>query len=186
MIKFYNSKNSRLKTKILWLWLYWVLASALGGAVIGYLDHPTDFFWQLFMSGFIMGFAQCLVLWQLLWLDKKTVFFLFLFSGLGWILGSYINSLIPSNYNEPIIFTFFGIAQWLVLQEYLKHSWLWFLASSLAGFFYLPLGRVVCKFVCSLGHGAITNAAAWSAWAAITGTMFFLLKIKYRHPSSQS
>ena len=44
------------------LWLSWLLASAAGGATIGALSAPTEFFWYLFMVGFVVGVAQWLVL----------------------------------------------------------------------------------------------------------------------------
>ena len=198
----YNRKNPmQTKTR---LWLCWVLATGTGGGIIAFFAAPTDFFWELLMSGFVTGFAQWLVLRRYI----QPVFWWFPLSGIGWILGIYLriftDSLLDSVVrllssvgglwevfwlnvvNEPITFTLLGVAQWLVLQRYVKYSWLWILACSLGGITRGAIGSIACNFVCQLGFGVISNGAGWAASAAITGTMLSWLLIKHpkTHPNS--
>lgn len=182
------------KTK---LWLYWILATGAGGGIIAFFAAPTDFFWELLMSGFVTGFTQWLVLRRYI----QPVFWWFPLSGLGWILGVYFRistgSLLDSVIrllsdvgglwevlwlnvvNEPITFTLLGVAQWLVLRRYVKHSWLWILACFLGGIARGAIGSIACKFFCQLGFGIISNGTGWAVSAAITGITLSWLLIKY-------
>jgi hypothetical protein len=58
-IEYTKARSSR---KCLSLWLWWMLATAAGGTVIGALSAPTDFFWYIIMTGLVVGVAQWLVL----------------------------------------------------------------------------------------------------------------------------
>ncbi|MEO1377342.1 MAG: hypothetical protein AAFW70_24285 [Cyanobacteria bacterium J06635_10] len=179
-------------------YLTWLLATGAGGAFIGYMALPTDFFWELIASGFVVGIFQWVILRRYI---NSAIWWIPL-SGFGWILGTYL--LIFTNgilkplvelltsvgglwevfwlnvTSQPINFTVFGFAQWLVLRRHFRHAGYWILASALSGIVSGAVGSYVCAVACQIGGGTISNAARWAASGAITGIVLVWLVENHR------
>ena len=192
-----------MKSNIL-LWLSWLLATGLGGAFIGYMAAPTDFFWELIASGFVVGIAQWMVLRRYI----KSAFWWIFVSGLGWILGIFLLTFISGRgilnpivesltssgmwgvfwlniVNQPIIFSVFGFAQWLVLRRHFQYAFWWIAATALSGVIRGAIGSYTCAVICQFDRGIISNALGWAASSSITGTVLIWLLSNHRqNPSS--
>lgn len=180
------------------LWLFWILATGASGAFIGYMAAPTDFFWELIASGFVVGIAQ----WFILRRYIKSASWWIPLSGFGWILGIYltiftrdfVESLVKflTSYGgfwevfwlnitkEPINFAVLGFAQWLLLRRHFRYAGWWILASALSGAFRGGIGSYVCAVACKIGGGIISNGAGWAASGAITGIVLVWLVDNHR------
>ncbi|MGB3642135.1 MAG: hypothetical protein WBA39_31835 [Rivularia sp. (in: cyanobacteria)] len=180
------------------LLLIWILATGIGGAFIGYIAAPTDFFWELIGSGFVVGIAQ----WIMLRRYINSAIWWIPASGFGWILGIYLRiftgeALNPIvNYltsvgglwevfwlntiHEPINFAVLGFAQWLVLRRQFRYAGWWIFASTLSGVFRGTVGSYVCRATCKFGGGTISNGIGWAASAAITGILLLWLVNNHR------
>lgn len=136
------------------LLLWWVLANAVGGAIVGALEEGGfQFFATLVLTGPILGVAQWLVLRRYIrhtnWWVIASIF--------GWYLGfpvtlvtrEILNPILLemllavsklwevfwlNTVNQLVTFTVLGVAQWLVLRQHLQQAWWWILASSVGGF----------------------------------------------------
>lgn len=172
------------------LWFFWLLVTGFAGAFIGYMAAPTDFFWELIASGFVVGIAQWIVLRRYVSYIKNAIWWIPL-SGFGWILGIYLMIFTREILNpvieflnstglfwnvfwlnivrEPINFAVFGFAQWLVLRRQFRHAFWWIFASILSGIARGAVGYYVCSVTCKIGGGSISNGLGWAASGAITG-----------------
>jgi len=174
------------------IWILWILATGMAGAFIGYMAAPTDFFWELIGSGFVVGTAQWLVLRRYInagwWIPL---------SGFGWILGVYIRIFTGENLkqlvdfltsvggfwevfwlntiNEPINFAVLGFVQWLLLRRQFRYGFWWIFASALSGAVRGAVGSYVCAVACKIGGGTISNGLGWAASAAVTGILLLWL-----------
>ncbi len=175
------------------LLLNWILATSIAGAFIGYMAAPTDFFWELIASGFVVGIAQWIVLRRYI---KSAVWWIPA-SGFGWILGIYlmvftggildtavdflksINIFLEffrlSLIRQTINFAVFGFAQWLVLRRYFRYAFWWIFITALSGVVRDAVGFYACAATCKIGHGSISNGVGWAASAAITGIVLVWL-----------
>ncbi len=180
------------------LWLFWLLATGAGGAFIGWIAAPTDFFWELIGSGFVVGIFQWIVLRRYI----NSAFWWIPLSGFGWILGIYLMIFTREILNpvieflkstgifwevfwlnvthQPINFAVFGFAQWLLLRRHFRYAFWWIFASALSGVFRSAVGSYVCKVGCQIGGGTISNAAGWAASSAITGIVLVWLINNHR------
>ncbi len=179
------------------LWFLWLLATGGAGALIGYMAPPTDFFWELVASGFVVGIAQWLVLRRYI---NSAVWWIPV-SGFGWIFGIYLSiftngildQLVESLTSvgglwevfwlnvtyQPINFAVFGFAQWLMLRRHFRYAYWWILASVLSGVARGAVGSYVAAVV-QIGGGTISNAAGWAASGAITGIVLVWLINNHR------
>ena len=182
------------------LLLNWILATSIAGAFIGYMAAPTDFFWELVASGFVVGIAQWLVLQRYI---KNAIWWIPL-SGFGWILGiflmiftrEFLNPVVEflsstgmfwgvfwlNFVRQPINFAVLGFAQWLLLRRYFRYAFWWIFASTLSGAFRVAAGSYACAVTCKIGHGSISNGVGWAASAAITGiVLVWLINNHYKN-----
>ncbi|MGJ5674124.1 MAG: hypothetical protein ACR9NN_11010 [Nostochopsis sp.] len=189
-----------LKNKRLLLW--WVLANALGGAVVGTLEEGGfQFFATLILTGPILGVAQWLVLKRYM---RQTGWWV-LTSTVGWYLGipltlitrEILNPIIRemllerfwSNViNQSVTFTVLGVAQWLVLSRHFQQAWRWILASSVGGLvngalvaiLTLGLQTVAIKINAQM-VSAIAYSTGWTGSGLVTGIMLvWLLANRYQ------
>lgn len=174
------------------LWLSWCLASATGGAVIGALSAPTDFFWYLIMTGFVVGVAQWLVLRRYLPYAGWWI----LVSAFGWILGT-VTSIMTREITAPIIEFFelisevqgvfwlnvvngtvygavLGVTQWLVLRRHTQRAGWWVFASAIGGAVNGGVGAV-CAAAIPFGGAALPYGAGWAGAGAVTGIVLVWL-----------
>lgn len=180
------------------LLLFWILTTGAAGTFIGYMAAPTDFFWELIVTGFVVGIAQWVVLRRYI----NSAIWWILLSGFGWILGIYLmiftNSILDALVefltstkgfwqvfwlnitHEPIKFAVFGFAQWLVLRRYFRYTGWWILASALSGGIRGGVGAYVCAATCKFGGGSISNGVGWATSAAITGILLLWLVNNHR------
>lgn len=180
------------------LLLIWILATAAAGAFIGYMASPTDFFWELIASGFVVGIAQWVVLRNYI---KSSIWWIPT-SGLGWILGFFLMIFTKDILNpvvdyltsvsgfwevfwlniihEPVNFAVFGFAQWLVLRRHFRYAFWWILASTLSGVIRGGVGSYVCAATCKFGGGSISNGISWAASGVITGILLVWLVNNHR------
>ncbi|MGB3755066.1 MAG: hypothetical protein WBA07_01660 [Rivularia sp. (in: cyanobacteria)] len=180
------------------LLLSWILATGVGGAFIGYMAAPTDFFWELIVTGFVVGIAQWVVLRRYI---NSAIWWIVL-SGFGWILGIYLMVFIGGILNpvveflnstgifwqvfwlnivqQPINFAVLGFAQSLLLRRYFRYTGWWILASTLSGVIRGGVGAYVCAATCKFGGGSISNGVGWAASAAITGILLLWLVNNHR------
>ena len=133
------------------LWLWWTLATAIAGAIVGALEElGFQFIATIVFTGLLIGAAQWLVLRQYI----PQAFWWIVVSTLGWTLGlvllryygSLINPLIPflstlgvwrifgtSLVYEPIVLTILGAAQFPILRQFVRKAYWWILVSALGG-----------------------------------------------------
>ncbi|BAY83646.1 hypothetical protein NIES267_31360 [Calothrix parasitica NIES-267] len=182
------------------LFLNWIIATGAAGFFIGYMAAPTDFFWELIASGFVVGIAQWVVLQRYI---KSAVWWIPI-SGFGWILGIFLMIFTRDIFNpvvdfltsvgglwgvfwlnlvrQPINFAVFGFAQWLVLRHHFRYGFWWIFASALSGAFRGALGSYACAATCKIGRGSISNGLGWAASAAITGiVLVWLIENHYKN-----
>lgn len=174
------------------LYWSWLLASAIGGAVIGALSAPTDFFWYLIMTGFVVGIAQWLVLRRYLPYARWWI----LVSGLGWILGIMVGimareitaptiELLESVSRPQGVFwlnvvngtvygAVLGVAQWLVLSRHTQRAGWWVFASTIGGAVNGGVGAA-CAVAIPWGGAALPYGAGWAGAGAVTGMVLVWL-----------
>ncbi len=180
------------------LWLFWILSTGIGGAFIGYMAAPTDFFWELIASGFVIGITQWIVLRRYI----NSAIWWIPASGFGWILGVYLmiftqeilNPIVKfltstgglwevfwlNTINEPIKFAVLGFTQWFVLRRQFRYAGWWIIASALSGAARGAIGSYVCAVACNIGGGTISNGLGWAASGAITGILLAWLISNHR------
>lgn len=171
------------------LWLSWLLASAAGGAFIGSMAAPTDFFWFLVMTGLVIGVAQWLVLRRYL----PGAGWWILASAFGWFLGSlvlmttveiinpiadFLESVIRlgiwgSAVTMILYGTVLGAVQWLVLRRHTQRAGWWVLASVIGGAVGGAVGAACSEI--PFGSAALTYGVAWAGSGAVTGMVLVWL-----------
>lgn len=191
-----------LKAKRLILWLWWLLVTTVGGAVIGALSAPTDFFWYVFMTGFVVGIAQ----WLVLRFYIRYAGWWVLASALGWFLGIFVTSIADAIFDpilqrlskialwevfwlntltNPVTFATLGLVQWLVLRHHTRRAGWWVLANVIGGAVNGAVASTVCALVCDrLGirggfnmSTALSYGVLWAGNAAVTGIVLAWLLI---------
>lgn len=158
------------------LWLWWTLASALGGATVGALEEGRfQFFATLVLTGPVIGVVQWLVIRRYIraygwWVVAST---------LGWCIGinfrfllvGILNPLIQSLWQEfglwevfwlstvkePVTLTVYGASQWLILRCRLSHAGWWILASAVGGVVKGGVGATVCAVACQPIAASVRN-----------------------------
>jgi hypothetical protein len=185
------------------LLLWWVLANAVGGAIVGALEEGEfQFFATLVLTGPILGVAQWLVLRRYI---RHTNWWV-IASILGWYLGfpvtlvtrEILNPILLemllavsklwevfwlNAVNQLVTFTVLGVAQWLVLRQHLQQAWWWILASSVGGFVNGAMSAAVCAAACQTiamkvnaqMAGAIAHGSGWTGSGLVTGIMLVWL-----------
>ncbi|MBF1989008.1 hypothetical protein [Fischerella thermalis] len=185
------------------LLLWWVLANAVGGAIVGALEEGGfQFFATLVLTGPILGVAQWLVLRHYI---RHTNWWV-IASILGWYLGfpvtlvtrEILNPILLemllavsklwevfwlNAVNQLVTFTVLGVAQWLVLRQHLQQAWWWILASSVGGFVNGAVSAAVCAAACQTiamkvnaqMAGAIAYGSGWTGSGLVTGIMLVWL-----------
>ncbi|MEB3217623.1 MAG: hypothetical protein VKN72_15490 [Nostocales cyanobacterium 94392] len=178
------------------IWIIWILTTGMAGAFIGYIAAPTDFFWELIGSGFVVGTAQ----WFVLRRYMNAVWWIPL-SGFGWILGVNFRILAGENLKElvdfltsvggfwevfwlnsikePINFAVLGFVQWLLLRRQFRYAFWWIFASALSGAIRGAVASYVCAVACKIAGGTISNGLGWAASAAVTGIFLIQLISNY-------
>ncbi|WP_315789730.1 hypothetical protein [Fischerella sp. JS2] len=190
------------------LLLWWVLANAVGGAVVGAFEEGGfQFFATLVLTGPILGVAQWFVLRRYIrqagwWVLVTTV---------GWYLGIPV-TLVTREILNPILlemllavskfweafwfnivnqfitFAILGAAQWLVLSRHCQQAWWWILGSSVGGFvngalaalFTLGFQTIAMKINAQMA-GAIAYGSGWTGSGLVTGIMLvWLLPNRYK------
>lgn len=177
----------QIKTKrAIALWLWWIAATALGGAATGALEASgLQFIATLVLSGGLVGIPQWLVLrrygLRLRWWAIATCF--------GWIAGSYISTGIVNllSLNDLRLFysivptVVMAIAQAFVLHRLLRPIAAWLTVNALGGALNSLLSSAVCAAVCQplialfpsratvILVTAIIYGLGWAAHGAATG-----------------
>lgn len=189
-------------------WGWWVLASGLGGATVGWLEAwRFQFAATLLFAGFIVGLAQWLVLrrqlrWSWLWP---------LVTGFGLILGNLLSLFLPPStilatwlwqqlglwevlwlnvVNSTIAMTVMGGVQLALLRRY-PRSWRWVPISALAGLLMGATGASVCYVACdaiasaagSPLSTAVTYGSGWVMQGIVTG--WLLIQFLFRNSEFQ-
>lgn len=180
------------------LWLIWLLATGVGGAYIGYMAAPGDFFWELIGSGFVIGISQ----WVILRRYINSAIWWIPASGFGWILGVFLMIFTGEIFNpvieflqstgifwevfwlnivrQPVNFAVLGFTQWLLLRRHFRYAAWWIVATALSGVARGAVGSYVCASACKFGGGIISNGAGWAASGAITGIVLLRLVKNHR------
>ncbi len=174
------------------LWLWWTLATAIAGAIVGALEASGfQFIATIVFTGLLIGTAQWLVLRQYI----PKAFWWIVVSALGWTFGlvllryygSLINPLIPflntlgvwrifgtSLVYEPIVLTILGAAQFPILRRFVRKAYWWILVSALGGAlqgasgstvtYILPPGLLPAPLPTALIYGT-----GWLSYGIVTG-----------------
>ncbi|WP_446868691.1 hypothetical protein [Phormidesmis sp. 146-12] len=132
------------------LWLWWILAITIAGAIVGALEESGfQFIATIFFTGLFIGAAQWLVLRQYI----PKAFWWIVVSTLGWTLGLVLVSLnvtldpliqflstLGAWYvfwmnlvKQPIVLAIFGAAQFPILRRFVRKAHWWILVSALGG-----------------------------------------------------
>ncbi|MGJ3251001.1 MAG: hypothetical protein ACFE0J_07705 [Elainellaceae cyanobacterium] len=190
--------------------LRWVLATLLGGFIVGFLEeNGMQFAATLFWAGAIVGSLQWVVLRQVM----QRVQWWPLTSTIGWIAGSLILTLSGSFYRPivetlwnhlglwevfwlnivtgPIPISGMAIAQGLVLRQHTQSPartvGLWIVASAIAGAVKGGTSAAVCAAICYSLPSILVGIVAglgWAAYGVLTGLMLLRLLTLGDRPSS--
>ncbi len=187
--------------------LWWMLANTVGGAIIGALEEGGfQFFATLFLTGFVLGIAQWLVIRPYIGHTGWWV----IASSVGWFLGILLNIMATGilNYivqllwavgglwevfwlnlvHEPVTAAVLGVAQWFVLRRHIQHAGRWILASAVGGAVHGAVSAALCAAACQAitmkvsaeMATAVTYGAGWAGYGAVTGIMLvWLLQNRY-------
>ena len=177
--------------------LAWVMANAIGGFLIGFLENNgAQFMATLFLSGAIIGSLQ----WGLLrWRGYRGRGWKFwpLVSSFGWIIGTLLSSVsisIDSTVDaltaqfglwdvfwlnlilQPIWVFGMAIAQGLILSHYnrpkMRTLVIWVVASCLGAALHGAVGAWFCNAFCPILSSTTTGlvqAKGWAAYGIVTG-----------------
>ena len=181
------------KTK---LFLAWILANAIGGFIVGFLEsNGAEFLATLFLSGAILGTSQWLIFRalnarSLRWTLWPVV------SALGWIVGVMLSilamplvdavlspiqdsfwELFWSNLiNGPMYISCMAIAQGMILSYHARHRLramgVWLLASCTGAALHGAIGVILCRSVCQILPSelvGIIDSKGWGLYGIITG-----------------
>lgn len=158
------------------LWLWWTLANALGGALVGALENEGfQFFATLVLTGPVIGVAQSLVMRRYI----RAAGWWVVASSVGWwiginlrlLLGGMLNPLVQSLWHEfgvgevfwintvkePVTLVGFGASQWLILRRRLPRVGWWVVASAVRGVMEGVIGASVCAVACQPIAASVRN-----------------------------
>ena len=167
------------------LWLWWTLANALGGALVGALEEGGfQFFATLVLTGPVIGVAQWLVLRRYI---RATGWWVVV-SSVGWwsginlriLLGEILNRLVQSLWHEfglwevfwintvqePVTLVSLGFFQWLLLRRRLPCVGWWILASAVGGAIKGSVSASVCAVACQPVAASVRNGQVGAMAAA--------------------
>ena len=181
------------KLKIL---LVWILANAVGGFLVGFLEsNGAQFMATLMLAGAIVGSFQWLTF---RWLNPPGLHWTFwpVVSALGWIVGTtFISLLLPlgdrvaatvesgfwevfwlSLINQPLWIVLMAMAQGLIL-SYNTHQQhriqvAWVLASCLGAAMHGAVSVVLCNHMCHRLPNTlvgIIESKGWAVYGVVTG-----------------
>lgn len=176
------------------LWLWWTLATTIGGAIVGALEESGfQFVATILFTGLFIGIAQWLVLRQYI----PKAFWWIVVSALGWTFGLLLLSsevtLDPffqfiqflstlgawsvfwiSLVGQPIVLAIFGAAQFPILRQFFHKAHWWILVSALGGAlagagsstiaYILQPGLLPAPFLTALSYGS-----GWLGYGIVTG-----------------
>lgn len=174
------------------LWLWWILATTIAGAIVGALEASGfQLVATIFFTGLLIGTAQWLVLRQYI----PKAFWWIVVSTLGWTFGlvlvsSYITLFDPliqflrtlgawevfwmNLVKQPIVLAIFGAAQFPILRRFVRKAHWWILVSALGGAldgasgstvaYILQPGLPPAPFSTALSYGA-----GWLGYGIVAG-----------------
>ncbi|ESA36885.1 hypothetical protein N836_04820 [Leptolyngbya sp. Heron Island J] len=181
------------KTK---LFLAWILANAIGGFLVGFLENNgAQFMATLLLSGAILGTSQWLIF---RWLNAKGLRWTLwpVASALGWIIstmiGILVSPIIPGvlssaatstgeifwlNFiNQPMYIICMAIAQGMILSYHARYRLrtigVWLLASCLGAALHGAVSALICHSVCQTLPSTligIVESKGWAVYGIITG-----------------
>lgn len=174
------------------LWLWWILATTISGAIAGALEASGfQLVATIFFTGLLIGTAQWLVLRQYM----PKAFWWIVVSTLGWTFGlvlvsSYITLFDPliqflrtlgawsvfwtNLITQPIVLAIFGAAQFPILRRFIRKAHWWILVSALGGVlegatsstvaYIVQPGLLPAPFLTALSYGS-----GWLGYGIVTG-----------------
>ena len=181
------------KTK---LFLAWILANAVGGFLIGFLENNgAQFMATLVLAGAILGTSQWLIF---RWLNARGLRWILwpVVSALGWIASVMISlwvspmtdavlSLLPGSVWEvfwlnlimwPMNIFCMAIAQGMILSYHARYRLrtigVWLLASCLGAALHGAVSVLICSGVCQALPRelvGIVDSKGWAVYGIITG-----------------
>ncbi|WP_414589563.1 hypothetical protein [Scytonema sp. PCC 10023] len=174
------------------LWLWWILATTIAGAIVGALEASGfELVATIFFTGLFIGAAQWLVLRQYI----PKAFWWIVVSTLGWTFGLvlvsyYITLLDPliqflstlgawpvfwtNLVIRPIELAIFGTAQFPILRRFVRKAHWWILVSALGG----ALEGATSSTVAYILHpellpapfqSALSYGSGWLGYGIVTG-----------------
>ena len=183
------------RTKKTKLFLAWILANAIGGFLVGFLEsNGAQFLATLFLSGAILGTSQWLIFRALNARGLRWILWPVI-SALGWIVGVMLSILamptvdaillpIQDSFwklfwtnliNGPMFISCMAIAQGIVLSYHARHRLraigVWLLASCTGAALNGAIGVILCRSICQIrpiGLGLV-DSKGWGLYGIITG-----------------
>jgi hypothetical protein len=173
------------------LWLWWILATTISGAIVGALEAAGfQLVATIFFTGLLIGAAQWLVLRQYI----TKAFWWIAVSTLGWTLGlvlvSYYITLDPliqflstlgawevfwmNLVKQPIVLAIFGAAQFPILRRFVRKAHWWILVSALGGVLEGASSSTVAyilqpRLLPAPFSTALTYGSGWLCYGIVTG-----------------
>ena len=174
------------------LWLWWTLATAIAGAIVGALEASGfELVATIFFTGLLIGTAQWLVLRQYI----PKAFWWIVVSTLGWTFGRVLVSYYISLFDpliqflntlgawyvfwmslvmQPIVMAILGAAQFPILRRFVRKAHWWILVSALGGALEGASGSTVA-YILQPGllpaplPTALSYGAGWLSYGIVTG-----------------
>lgn len=175
------------------LWGLWIIASAVGGAVVGLLEARFQFLATLVLAGFVVGIAQ----WLVLRVYIARAWPWIIATGIGVVLGNLLRLNMSSDaqlvtflwerlglwevfwlnvVNQPIVLGITSLLQWLILRRYRQSIW-WIPISLVGGMLLGATSATFCYVGCDAVASsinaqvstALTYASGWVAYGVVTG-----------------
>ncbi|MDF5731091.1 MAG: hypothetical protein PUP92_24575 [Rhizonema sp. PD38] len=185
-----HTKTQKSK-KFLFFWLLWVLATAIGGIILGaFSSGDEDYFSYIFLPGLIIGVAQWVVLRNYI----SHASWWIVASFLGWFLGIFapFHAMTTGYFgymfvlvDTSLMFTSLGVAQWLILRRHTQSAGWWVPVSTISGTVYAAAFLTITSFLHNVNgllyviNYALSSGASWAGSAAVTGIMLaWLLRSK--------
>jgi hypothetical protein len=174
------------------LWLWWTLATAIAGAIVGALEvSGFQFLATLAFTGLLIGVAQ----WLILRYYIPQAFWWIGVSTLGWIFGLLL--LLSSDValdpliqflstlgawevfwmnlvGQPIVLAVFGAAQFPILRRFVRKAHWWILVSAVGGALE-GAGSSTVAYILRPGllpepfTTALTYGSGWLGYGIVTG-----------------
>lgn len=193
--------------------LAWILANAVGGFLIGFLENNgAQFMATLLFSGAIIGSLQWLIF---RWIGTRGLHWVLwpLASALGWIVSATLSILMPAPgfiaadsgsglwevlwlnlINQPVWILGMAIAQGIILsyhrRQRLRILGVWLLASCLGAVLHGAVSVVICSTVCQTLPNILigmVQAKGWGIYGVVTGvTLLWVFKDRSAKVQSSS